>query len=75
MLLHGKGRKVSEAPFGDELADALDAPTARHGPVLAHVRSASGLRYRIVGMAYRARYLVDMCSRTFDLSISRALVT
>jgi len=54
MLVHGKGGKVSHVPIGDELADALVRLPHRDGPVLAHVRSASGLRYRIARLAARA---------------------
>ena len=35
-------------------ADALDALPARSGPVLAPVRSGSGLRYRVARLAVRA---------------------
>ena len=54
MLVHGKGRTERVVPIGDELADALDALPARSGPVLAHVRSGSGLRYRVACLAVRA---------------------
>jgi integrase len=54
MLVHGKGRTERVMPIGDELADALDALPARSGPVLAHVRSSSGLRYRVACLAARA---------------------
>jgi len=54
MLVHGKGRTERMVPIGDELADALDALPSRSGPVVAHVRSGSGLRYRVACLAARA---------------------
>jgi integrase/recombinase XerC len=54
MLVHGKGRTERMVPLGDELADAFDALPSRSGPVLAHVRSGSGLRYRVARLAARA---------------------
>jgi integrase/recombinase XerC len=54
MLVHGKGRTERVMPIGDELADALDALPSRSGAVVAHVRSSSGLRYRVACLATRA---------------------
>lgn len=54
MLVHGKGRTLMHVPIGDELADALSDLPARSGAVLAHVRSPSGLRYRVARLAREA---------------------
>ena len=54
MVVLGKGGTEREVWAGDELLDALEALPNRTGPVLAHVRSTSGLRYRMARLAERA---------------------
>ena len=55
MLVEGKGKTLGNVPIGDALATALAAlPRTESGRVLAHVTTASGLRYRIARLATRA---------------------
>jgi integrase/recombinase XerC len=54
LIVHGKGGTVRTVPAGDALLDALEALPDRSGPVLAHVRTGSGLRYRVARLAERA---------------------
>lgn len=54
LLVLGKGGITRTVWAGDELVDALTALPHRTGPVLATIRSTSGLRYRIARLAERA---------------------
>ena len=54
LLVLGKGGITRIVWAGDELVDALAALPRRTGPVLATIRSTSGLRYRIARLAERA---------------------
>jgi len=58
LLVYGRAGKVDTAYFGGQLASALDVLPERTGPVLKHVTSPSGLRYRVKKAAVRAG-LVD----------------
>ena len=54
LVVLGKGGTTRQVWAGDELLDALEALPHRTGPVLATIRSTSGLRYRIARLAQRA---------------------